>query len=120
LYGQRGSISASEAAQGRKRKRSIKFSTASEDPENDSVFLDQNGGALSAAESGETHVASTEITAPGALRRDGEEAPVTREDVEGTTGSEDVNVEVESGGSQVEQDDESSNEAQESNMEVNY
>ena len=118
LYGQRGSISVNEAAEGRKRKRSIKFWTASEYPESNGAFLDQNGGTLGATKSGDTHVALTEITSPEALQRYDKGSPITHEDVEEATGGEDVNVEVESTSSQAEQCDETSIETQESNVEV--
>ena len=117
LYSQRGSISVNEAAEGRKRKRSIKFWTASEYPENNGAFLDPNGVAMGAKKSGDTHVALTEIASPEALQRDDEGSPIAHEDVEGSTGGDDLNVEVESTGSQVEQCDEASIETQESNVE---
>ena len=118
LYGQRGSISGSEAAQEKKRKRSIKFSTAGEDPENNGVFLNQNGGTLGTTERGEQYIALTEVTTPEALPGDGEGSPITQEDSEEASGSDEVNVEVDASGSQPEQCDEASNENQDSNEKV--
>jgi hypothetical protein len=118
LYGQRGSISDSETAQARKRKRSVKFSTTSEDSENNGAFLEQNGGAVS-TERGEQYIALTEITTHGSLQGDGEGSPVTQGDTEGTSGSEDVNVEVDAGGSQPESDV-ANDENQGRNEEVKY
>lgn len=110
LHGQRGSISGS--SQSRKRKRSIKFSSGNEDLENDSVFLDQNGGTLTNAESGEHYAALTEITTSGRLRGGNEENPATQRDVEGSSGVEEVNVRVDAGGC-----DETNNERQETRVE---
>ena len=91
-------------SQGRKRKRSIKFLTASDEPQSNGGLLQQNGGnPAPGAESAEQYIALTEITSQGAIQRDGEGSPAVEEDNQGTLEVEEVNAE-----SHVEECDESS------------
>ena len=93
LYSQRGSISANESSQERKRKRSIKFSTASEDPESDSGVLAKNGRPTNlSTEQGEQYTALTEITTQIAVPEDGEGSSVTPGDIEEASEIQEVNV----------------------------
>lgn len=117
LYSQRGSISANETSQERKRKRSIKFSTANEDHENDSGVVDTSGrGTNLSTEHGEQYIALTEITTQSAMPEDGEGSSATPGDIEEASGIEEVNVDT--SGSQTEQCDVPSDENSESRGEV--
>lgn len=93
LYSQRGSISANESSQERKRKRSIKFSTASEDPESDSGVFAKNGRPTNlSTEQGEQYIALTEITTQIAVPEDGEGSSATPGDIEEASEIQEVNV----------------------------
>ena len=117
LYSQRGSISTNETSQERKRNRSIKFFTASEDPENDSGVLDKNGRSTnSSTEHGEQYIALTEIKTQNAMQEDGEGSSATLGDIEGASEIEEVNVDP--SGSQTEQCDMPNDENTESHGEV--
>lgn len=93
LYSQRGSISANESSQERKRKRSIKFSTASEDPESDSGVFAKNGRPTNlSTEQGEQYIALTEITTQIAVPEAGEGSSATPGDIEEASEIQEVNV----------------------------
>lgn len=125
MYSQRGTISSGGASQEGKRKRSLKFSTVSgTDPDNDDnnennagTYVDQNGGTLN-VECGERYAALTEITTPETLECGSEGSPVTREDKERSTGTENGSVEGHSKCSLREQSDVINNDSQRARLEV--